>query len=124
MQGRETMKTNTGYLGIDVSKSKLHLASEQRFLQEVTNNVESIKRIVALAKKLKPELVIVEATGGYETLLVDALHDAGIAVNVAQPGCVRHFAKSSKVLAKTDNIDHRRLAPLSRLFRSRTILVG
>ena len=105
MQGRETMKTDPIYLGIDVSKTKLHLASERRFLKEVTNGLKGIQRIVAFAKDRNPELVVVEATGGYETLLVDSLHDAGIAVHVAQPGCVRHFAQSIKVLAKTDSID-------------------
>lgn len=99
------MKTNTDYLGIDVSKTKLHLGDEQRFLQEVTNDVDGIRRLVDFARKRNPEVVIVEATGGYETLLVDSLHDAGIPVNVAQPGCVRHFARSIKVLAKTDSID-------------------
>ncbi len=110
MQGRETMKNNTEYFGIDVSKSKLHLASEKSFLREFTNCMKGIKDLLQLLKQLPTGMVVVEASGGYESLVVDALHDAGMEVSVAQPGCVRHFAMSLKVLAKTDAIDARVIA--------------
>ena len=50
-------------------------------------------------------LVVVEATGGYERLLVADLLDAGHLVAVVNPRQVRDFAKALGILAKTDRID-------------------
>ena len=49
--------------------------------------------------------VIVEATGGYEAALVEALHRAGRRVSVIQPSRVRHFANAKNKRAKSDPID-------------------
>lgn len=99
------MKTPISYLGIDVSKSKLHLGTPQKFLTEYENNVAGIEKIVQRMAELNPIGVVLEASGGYERLVCEALQDAGIPVVVAQPSCVKNFAKSIKVLAKTDKID-------------------
>jgi transposase len=60
-------------------------------------------------------MVVVEATGGFERPLVDALLDAGLPVALVHPGRVRHFAKGLGLLAKTDRIDARVLARFGRL---------
>jgi transposase len=99
------MKTLISYLGIDVSKSKLHLGTPQKFLGEFENKVAGIEKIVQRITELKPIAVVLEASGGYERLVCEALQDADIPVVVAQPSCVKNFAKSIKVLAKTDKID-------------------
>ncbi len=99
------MKTYKTYLGIDVSKSKLHLGNSKKFLKEFSNSSQGHQELIKLISEHDSTLVIVEASGGYERSLCEALQDAGIDVHVAQPGCVRHFAKSLKVLAKTDQID-------------------
>lgn len=54
--------------------------------------------------------IALEATGGYEERLADALTDAGHAVVVVNPGRIRHLARSLGVLAKTDAIDARMIA--------------
>ena len=52
------------------------------------------------------DLVVVEATGGYERGLVSALHER-ISVARVNPRQARDFAKSMGVLAKTDRVDAR-----------------
>jgi len=50
-------------------------------------------------------LVVVEATGGYENILVQVLLEKGIPVARVNPRQVRDFAKGCGILAKTDTID-------------------
>ena len=99
------MKTQPLYYGIDVSKSKLHLATPTRFLGEFDNTVSGHQKLVARLRRHAPAGIIMEASGGYERLACEALQDAGLPVTVSQAGCVRNFAKSLNVLAKTDAID-------------------
>ncbi len=104
------MKTSLVYLGIDVSKSKLHFASPSQFLGEFNNDAEGHGKLVERAKTLGPERIVLEASGGYERLITDALQDAGLPVAVCQPSCVRHYALSIKQRAKTDRIDAQLIA--------------
>lgn len=99
------------YLGIDVSKSTLHIANPDKFLKEIENTAKGHQRIVNMISKLKHRVhVIVEASGGYERDLAETLWEAGITVTITQPSCVRYFAKSLGVLAKTDTIDAKVIA--------------
>lgn len=93
------------YLGIDVGKNDLHLGATHKFLRQFNNTAAGHRTLIDKVKPMKPKLIAIEASGGYERDLVDALHDADLPVAVVQPACVRHFAKSGKVLAKTDAID-------------------
>ena len=99
------MKTPITYYGIDVSKTTLHLATSEKFLIELPNTPSGHRRLGGYLEKCGDPMVVVEASGGYERKLCEFLQDQEISVHVAQPGCVRHFAKSLKVLAKTDRID-------------------
>ena len=60
--------------------------------------------------KLQPELIVVEATGGYQRSVVDALFHAGLSVAVVNPARVRQFARACGLLAKTDKLDAQVLA--------------
>lgn len=104
------MKTELVYLGIDVSKKALHLATPDKFVREFANTAQGIEDLILRIQKFEPTLVVMEASGGYERIVCDRLQDAGISVCVSQPSCVRHFAKSIKVLAKTDKVDARVIA--------------
>ena len=96
----------TVYLGIDVAKKDFCLATSQKSIRVLANTKEGFQQLITLLhKQWEQPHVVLEASGGYERALTDALQDAGITVSVVQPGCVRHFAKSLKVLAKTDAID-------------------
>jgi transposase len=94
-------------IGIDVSKDKIDISdAEGKLKKEVQNSTESIvKHLVRRIDRPAEAFVVCEATGGYERLLVKALHEAGIAVCVANPFQVRQFAKGMGVIEKTDPID-------------------
>ena len=105
------MKTSYPHMGIDVSKDQLDLAVHgQRRTQRFTNDADGIARLVATALEHQPELVTLEATGGYERSLVMALHEAGLPVAVVNPRQVRDYAKALGLLAKNDQIDARVIA--------------
>ena len=63
--------------------------------------------------------VIMEATGGYEHSLWLALLRAGKTTSRVNPGRVRHFAKASMKLAKTDAIDAAMLSSFGRTLKPR-----
>lgn len=99
------------FVGIDISKAWLDVAvHEQEISWRVGNNDQGISKLVKELKGLKPELVLVEATGGFEMLLVAELADAGLPVVVTNPRRVRAFARSTGRLAKTDKLDAKLLA--------------
>ena len=66
---------------------------------------ESVAELVVYIGSLKPELIVLEATGGLEAGVAAELYTAGLPVCVVNPRQVRDFAKSIGVLAKTDDID-------------------
>jgi transposase len=93
-------------VGIDVSKAKLDVGrSDRSDVSEVANDAAGIASLCRQMVELKPALIVVEATGGYERELVDALLDAGLAVAVVNPAQVRHFARAMGIAAKTDALD-------------------
>jgi transposase len=94
------------FVGIDVAKDKLDLArTDSGELLTIGNDADGIVRIVQSLRSASPTVIVVEATGGLERKLVDALLDAHLPVAIVNPGRVRHFAKGVGILAKTDAID-------------------
>ena len=67
------------YVGIDVSSDKLDVgvAGEPKGLQ-VANSKQGIKKLLTILRERKPCLIVVEATGGYEEAVVQALFEAGL----------------------------------------------
>jgi transposase len=63
---------------------------------------------------LQPALIVVEATGGYQRAVVEALFHAGLCVAVVNPARVRQFARAGGLLAKTDKLDAFVLAEFGR----------
>jgi transposase len=105
------MSDPTCYVGIDVAKDTLDVcinpSGELLSLQYAESELSDlIKRL----KTLDAELIVVEATGGYEMELVVALAAQAMPVTVVNPRQVRDFAKATGTLAKTDRIDARVLA--------------
>jgi transposase len=99
------------YAGIDVSKDRLDVAVlGERQETQVDNTPEGIAGLVQQMPALQPELIVVEATGGYQRAVVEALFWAGLAVAVVNPARVRQFARACGLLAKTDKLDAQILA--------------
>ena len=93
------------FVGIDVSKAQLEVAGLPSGRRQFDNTPRGVAELVRRLTPLTPELVVLEATGGYERLAACALADAELPVVVANPRQVRHFAKGQGLLAKTDKID-------------------
>ena len=94
--------------GIDVSKQHLDACWGNEQLR-LANDAAGWDESIAKLKAADVDLVVVEATGGYERGLVCALQAAGLAVARVNPRQAREFAKSMGVLAKTDKVDARTL---------------
>ena len=71
----------------------------------VERNAGGLELLVQRLKPLAPSLVVLEATGGFETVAAAALAAAGLPVVVVNPAQVRAFAKAIGQRAKTDAID-------------------
>ena len=69
------------------------------------NTQAGLAQLVKRMVDLQPELIVVEATGGYQRAVVDALFHAGLFVAVVNPARVRQFARADGLLAKTDELD-------------------
>jgi len=99
------------FVGVDVSKARLDVAvSGSDEAWHVANDSGGIAKLVERLREIGPELVVMEATGGFEVSAAAALAAAEIPVVIANPRQVRDFAKSTGQLAKTDAIDARILA--------------
>lgn len=94
------------WVGIDVAKADLVVAvAPQGEVFTVGNTPEDVAGLATRLRKVKPQRVVLEATGGYETLAATTLAVAGLPVAVVNPRQVRDFARSTGQLAKTDKID-------------------
>lgn len=94
------------YVGIDVSKACLDIQVRPSGVEWQTAQTEKgVSATVRRLQRLRPQLVVLEATGGYERRLVGALHEAGLPVAVMNPRQIRDFARASGQLAKTDRLD-------------------
>lgn len=98
-------------VGIDVSKNTLDIAIHETGETWLSDNDSSGSAAVAAKlKQLKATSIVLEATGGFETLVTATLSASNLPVIVVNPRQVRDFAKATGQLAKTDRIDCRVLA--------------
>lgn len=93
-------------VGIDIGKSHLdiHLHPQGKHWR-VDYTPAGISQLAIKLAALEPQLVVMEASGGYERACADSLAAAGLAVAIVNPRLVRRFAGSLGKLAKTDKID-------------------
>jgi len=99
------------YLGLDVAKDTVVLASEPAGVQgQFTTDDAGLRALVTQCQAQPVTLLVLEATGGYEAPIVAVLAAAGLPVVIVNPRPVRDFAKALGRLAKTDAIDAQVLA--------------
>ncbi len=97
------------YIGIDISQELLDVAFGSAGARESAPNTDAGAH--DLVQRLSSAtLVVLEATGGLERVIVAALAEAQIPVAVVNPRQVRDFARATGELAKTDRLDARILA--------------
>ena len=105
------MQNTPVFAGVDVSKARLDVAvtgSDETW--SVSNASDGIAQLVERLREIQPELVVMEATGGFEVPAAAALAAAEIPIVIANPRQVRDFAKSTGQLAKTDALDAQMIA--------------
>jgi transposase len=106
------------FVGIDISKDHLDLhARPDGSTARFTNDADGIAALVTRVAQLKPQRIVLEATGGFETSLAAALAGVGLPVVIVNPRQVRDFAKAAGKLAKTDAIDAAVLAHFAEAIR-------
>jgi transposase len=106
------------WVGIDVAKGQLTVAvapTSERWWTSA--DPAAISELVARLQDLKPQLVVLEATGGWELPLVGALAAAGLPVVAINPRQVRAFAQATGRSAKTDALDATVLAQFAAAVR-------
>lgn len=98
-------------IGIDISKKTFdfHCLTDDSD-HHVNYTAENIQKTVEKFTSMEPELIVMEATGGYEIPLAEALYAAGLPIAIINPRRIRDFAKAVGQTAKTDKIDARIIA--------------
>lgn len=110
------MTDGSVFIGIDVAKAHLDVAVRpDGDTWQAANDASGIAALVAHLDQLRPTLVVLEATGGYERPVTASLVAAGVPVAVVNPrhaaqGVPGDFAKATGKLAKTDTLDAHVLA--------------
>jgi transposase len=108
-------------VGIDIAKAHVDVAALGGKLPagRFANDAEGQSALAAILVPLRPALVLMEASGGYESELACVLVAAGLPVAVVNPRQARDFAKSMGTLAKTDRLDAWLLAELAAVLARR-----
>jgi len=94
------------YVGIDVSQARLDvhvLPGGEAFA--VARDGKGLEELIERLRAFSPQLIAVEATGGFETIVAAAVVGAGLPLVVVNPAQIRHFAQALGKRAKTDPID-------------------
>jgi transposase len=94
------------FVGIDIAQSTLDVHILPLGVSfSCTNDAKGIESLIERLNQAPVQVIVLEATGGYETVLAAQLAAAGLPVAVVNPRQVRDFAKAAGKLAKTDKID-------------------
>ena len=94
------------FVGIDVSKRQLDVhiqPSGEAFA--VARDGDGLAVLVERLRSLSVQLVVLEATGGFETTVAAAIAAAQLPLAVVNPRQIRDFARAIGRLAKTDTLD-------------------
>lgn len=78
--------------------------------ERFSNDDKGIALCLQQCQREQAELIVMEATGGYESLLAGTLQAEGLAVAVVNPRRIRDFARASGQIAKTDALDAKIIA--------------
>lgn len=112
-----TNAVETIFVGIDVSKTTLEVAMDDKAATQTLGNDEvGRKALLAQLQKIGPSIAVVllEATGGLEQATAALLCANGFAIMVVNPRQAHDFAKAMGYLAKTDSTDAKVLSHFAR----------
>lgn len=94
------------YVGIDVAKDRLdvHLRPQGEAFS-VARDGDGLATLAERLSALRPMLIVMEATGGFEVTVAATLGAARLPLAVVNPRQIRDFARATGKLAKTDALD-------------------
>ena len=94
------------FVGIDVCKHRLdvHVRPSGEVFS-LTRDEAGLQDLVSRWSKIRPALIVLEATGGFETIVATTLAAAGLPLAVVNPRQIRAFAQACGQRAKTDALD-------------------
>ena len=104
--------------GVDVGKALLDAAVEGGAALRRPNTPEGRADLVAFFHEHGVARVGLEASGGYEIEICDALGAAGLNPVLVQPAQVRAFARAMNQRAKTDRIDAALIAAFTSVMKT------
>ena len=97
------------FIGIDISAKTFDVVTRNQGKPNKPSSFEQSfeghKKCIQQLKKLKPKLIVMEATGVYHLDLAIAIYDAGLPVSVINPASFKQFAALMLTQSKTDGID-------------------
>jgi transposase len=108
------MTLHLQYVGCDISKRFIDVYDPADGAVRRIANEEGALAALAARLAAAPAIAVLEATGPYDRLLIDALGAAGAPCVRVNPVRARRFAQAAGLLAKTDAVDARMLARLGR----------
>ena len=94
------------FVGIDVAKDRLDVhvrPSGEAF--SVARDGKGLDELVSRLGRLDVALIVLEATGGFETTVAGTLCANALPLAVVNPRQIRDFARATGRLAKTDALD-------------------
>ena len=94
------------FVGVDVAKAHVDVCyypTGEGF--RVSRDATGLEQVVERLRQVSPELIVLEATGGFERVVTATLGGAGLPIVVVNPRRIRDFAGALGRLAKTDRID-------------------
>jgi len=116
MKSEQHISSEKIVIGIDVSKDKLDIFIDGRDEHfTCSNQIKHLQKLAKRFKKIFPVLIVMEATGGYETAAAIVFGEAELPFAIVFPRRVRQFALGLGINAKTDDIDARVLAYYGRV---------
>ena len=99
------------FVGVDVAKGWLDVHHPTRGARRI-DNTPAAARVFATACARQGAWIVLEASGGYDRILREALEAAGARFSRVNPRQARDFARAMGVAAKTDKVDARMLSEM------------
>jgi len=113
----------TSFIGIDISAKSFDLVVRQHNKPNKSKSFEQSfdghQSCLNMLKKLKPTLIVMEATGVYYLDLAVHLYNAGLPIAVINPASFKRFAELMLKQSKTDSIDAALLAEFAQRMEPR-----
>lgn len=97
-------------IGIDVHKQQLVIASSDHQHWTSRTTPPALTRLARRLQRLRPDVVVLEPSGGYERPVLEALWAADVPVALVPPARVRSLIRGMGIRAKADTLDARMLA--------------